>query len=191
MVLTPNVFTVEELVKSIGNHYDRDPRTFYVTCSGRLLPGAARLLHGQDVLVVPRLFGEGVGEKRKSGRIARLDMTAALGSLRSLVVDTLKTLVSRPDQSNGNMSSEGAQMVKVQLMVLHRKAQAEHHTLRDDIQRLVEAVETQPLQLLQDDLQELHVDSTPCQGLHRMRPRLFCQPPCRHTCRIVYVIHTL
>jgi hypothetical protein len=94
-------------------------------------------------------------------------MTEALGSLRSLVVDTLKTLVPRPDQSNGNMSSEGAQMVKVQLTVLHRKAQAEHHTLRDDIQRLVEAAETQPLQLLQDDLQELHVASTPCQGLHR------------------------
>jgi hypothetical protein len=181
MVLTPNVFTVEELVKSIGNHYDRAPRDFYVTCSGRLLPGAARLLPSQVVRVVPRLFGEGVGEKRKSDRIARLDMTAALGSLRNLVVDTLKTLVSRPDQPNCNMSSEGAQMVKVQLTVLHRKSQAELHTLRDDIQRLVEAVETQPLQLLQDDLQELHVASTPCQGLHRMRPRLFCHPSCRHT----------
>jgi hypothetical protein len=79
------------------------------------------------------------------------------------------------------MSSEGAQMVMVQLTVLNRKSQAEHHTLRDDIQRLVEAAETQPLQLLQDDLQELHVARTPCQGLHGMRPRLFCQPSCRHT----------
>ena len=70
MVLTPNVITVEELVKTIGNHYDRAPRVFYVTCSDRLLPCAARLLPGQDVRVVPRLFGEGVGEKRKSGRIA-------------------------------------------------------------------------------------------------------------------------
>ena len=30
MVLTPNVITVEELVKAIGNHYDRVPRAFYV-----------------------------------------------------------------------------------------------------------------------------------------------------------------
>ena len=161
MVLTPNVITVEELVKVIGNHYDRVPRAFYVTSSGRLLPGAARLLPGQDVRVVPRLFGEGVGEKRKSGRIARLDMTASLTSLRRLVANTLKTLVPRPDQPNFSMSSEGAQMIKVQLTALHQKAQAEHHTLRDDIQRLVTASETKPLQLLQDDLQELHVASTP------------------------------
>jgi hypothetical protein len=122
-----------------------------------------------------------VGEKRKSGHITRLDVTAALASLRSLVSDTLKTLVPHPDQPNCSMSSEDAQMVKVQLTALHRKTQAEYHTLRDDIQRLVAAAETKPLQLLQDDLQELHVASTPCQGLHRMRPRLFCQPSCRHT----------
>ncbi len=83
IVLTPNVITVEQLVKAIGNHYDRAPRTFYVTCSGRLLPGAARLLPGQDVRVVPRLFGEGVGEKRKSVHITRLDITSALASLPS------------------------------------------------------------------------------------------------------------
>ena len=181
MVLTPNVTTVEELVKAIGNHYDRAPKAFYVTCSGRLLPGAARLLPGQDVRVVPRLVGEGMGEKRKPGRIARLDVTTSLVRLRSLVADTLKTLAPHPDQTNDSMSSEGAQMIKVQLTTLLRTAQAEYHTLRDDIQRLVTAAETKPLQLLQDDLQELHVASTPCQGLHRMRPRIFCQPSCRHT----------
>jgi hypothetical protein len=181
MVLTPNVITVEELVKGIGNHYDRSPGAFYVTCSGRLLPGAARLLPGHDVRVVPRLFGEGVGEKRKSVRISRLDMTTSLVRLHSLVTDTLKTLVLRPDQPNCSMSSEGDQMVKAQLTTLHRTAQAEHHTLRDDTQRLVTATETKPLQVLLDDLQELHVPSTPCQGLYRMRPRLFCQSSCRHT----------
>jgi hypothetical protein len=34
MVLTPNVFTVEELVKSTGNLYDRAPRDFYVAQAG-------------------------------------------------------------------------------------------------------------------------------------------------------------
>ena len=181
IVLTPNVITVEELVRAIGKHYDRVPRAFYAMSSGRLLPDAARLLPGQDIRVVPRLFGEGVGEKRKSGRITRLDMTASLASLRSLVADTLRTLVPRPDQSHYSMSSEGAQMIKAQLMTLHQKAQAAHHTLSEDIRHLVAAAESKPLQIFQDDLQKLHVASTPCQGLHRMRPRLFCQPSCRHT----------
>ncbi len=181
IVLTPNVITVEELVKVIGKHYDRAPRVFYAMSSGRILPDVVRLLPGQDVRIVPRLFGEGVGEKRKSGRTTRLDMTASLVSLRSLVADTLRTLVSRPDQPHCSMRSEGAQMIKVQLTTLHQKAQAEHHTLREDIRHLVATAETKPLQLLQDDLQRLHVTSTPCQGLHRMRPRLFYQPSCRHT----------
>jgi hypothetical protein len=181
MVLTPNVIKVEELVKVIGNHYDRVPGAFYVTSSGKPLPGAARLLPGQDICVVPRLLGKGVGEKRKSGRIARLDMTASLASLRTLVADTLMTLVPRPDQPHCSMSSEGAQRVKVQLTTLHQKAQTEHHVLRDDLRRLVVPATTKPLKLLQEDLKELHAASTPCRGLHRMRPRLFCQPSCRHT----------
>ena len=73
MVLTPNVITVEELTKTIGNHYDRVPEAFYVTRSGGLLPDTTRLLPGQDVRIVPRLRGEGGGEKRRSGRTARLD----------------------------------------------------------------------------------------------------------------------
>jgi hypothetical protein len=149
--------------------------------SDRLLPDAARLLPGQDVRVVPRLFGEGVGEKRKSGRITRLDMTVSLVSLCSLVADTLRTLVPQPGQPHCSMSSEGAQMIKAQLTALHQKAQAEHHTLREDIRHLVASAETKTLQILKDDLQKLHVASTPCRGLHRMRPRLFCQPSCRHT----------
>ena len=121
-------------------------------------------------------------EKRKSGRLpAKLDMSSTLTSLRSLVANTLKTLVPRPDQPNFSMSSEGAQLIKVQLTALHHKAQAEHHVLRDDIQHLMVATEVKPLQILQDDLKELHIASTPCQGLRRMRPRLFCQPSCRHT----------
>ena len=75
--------------------YDRVPEVFYVTSSGRLLPGAARLQPGQDICVVPRLLGKGVGEKRKSDRIARLDMTASLVNLCTLVADTLMSLVSR------------------------------------------------------------------------------------------------
>ena len=181
MVLIPNVITVEELIKAIGNHYDRAPKAFYVTRSGGLLPGAARLLPGQDVRVVPRLLGEGGGEKRKSGRTARLDMTVSLASLRRLVADYLETLVPRPNQPNVSMSSEGAQMIKVQLTALYQKAQAEHHTLREDIHRLVAAAEIKPLQILQNDLQVLHAASTPCQDLRRMRPRIFCQPSCRHT----------
>jgi hypothetical protein len=139
---------------------------FYAMSSGRILPDVVRLLPGQDVRIVPRLFGEGVGEKRKSDRTTRLDMTASLASLRSLVADTLRTLVPRPDQPHCSMSSEGAQMIKVQLTTLHQKAQAEHHTLREDIRHLVATAETKPLHLLQDDLQRLHVASTPCQGLH-------------------------
>ena len=182
MVLTPNVITVDELLKAVGTHYDRAPRAFYVTSSGRLLPGAACLLPGQDVRVIPRLFGEGAGEKRKSSRLpAKLDVTSTLASLRSLVASTLKTLVPRPDQPNPSMCSEGAQMISAQLMALHQKAQTEHHALRDDIRRLVAAAEIKPLQLLQDDLKNIHVASTPCQGLLRMRPRLFCPPSCRHT----------
>jgi hypothetical protein len=38
IVLTPNVITVEELVRAIGKHYDRAPRAFYAMSSGRLLP---------------------------------------------------------------------------------------------------------------------------------------------------------
>jgi hypothetical protein len=162
-------------------HYDRVPGAFYVTSSGKPLHGAARLLPGQDICVVPRLLGKGVGEKRKSGRIARLDMNASLASLRTLVADTLMTLVPRPDQTHCSMSSEGAQRVKVQLTALHQKAQTEHHVLCDDLRRLVAAAATKPLNLHQEDLKELHAASTPCRGLHRMRPRLFCQPSCRHT----------
>jgi hypothetical protein len=79
------------------------------------------------------------------------------------------------------MSSEGAQRVKVQLTALQQKTQTEHHVLRDDLRRLVAAGTTKPLKPLQEDLKELHAASTPCRGLHRMRPRLFCQPSCRHT----------
>ena len=88
-------------------------------------------------------------------------MTASLASLRRLVANTLKTLVPRQDQPNCSMSSEDAQMVKVQLTALYRKTQTEHHTLRDDIRLLVVGKETKPLHLFQDDLQSLHVASTP------------------------------
>jgi hypothetical protein len=73
MVLTPNVITVEELTKTIGNHYDRVPEAFYVTRSGGLLPDTTRLLPGQDVRIVPRLLGEGGEGGRREGLVEQHD----------------------------------------------------------------------------------------------------------------------
>jgi hypothetical protein len=110
-----------------------------------------------------------------------MTVSPKLDSLRRLVADVIQTLGPRPDQSYVSISSEDPQRIKSQLTALHQQARAEYHTLREDSRRLVAAAQLQPLHLLQNDLQVLHIASTPCQDLRRMRPRIFCQSSCRHT----------
>ena len=152
-ILTPNAITVEELILVIGNHYNREPKAFYVTSLGRLLLSVDRLLPGQSIHIIPRLVGKGVGDKRKSKRLLeKTDVTSTLTSLRILVTETLGTLVPFPDRPDPSIRTEGVQELRDQLKKLHQQTQSGSHALREDIRHLVVAAEDMPLQL-----QELHV----------------------------------
>ena len=162
--MTPNSITVEELLLSIGNHYNREPKVFYVTSLGRFLlsadpstrseyPHHTYLLPGQSIHIIPRLVGKGVGDKRKSKRLLeKTDVTSTLTSLRILVTETLGTLVPFPDRPDPSIRTEGVQELRDQLKKLHQQTQSGSHALREDIRHLVVAAEDMPLQL-----QELHV----------------------------------